>query len=57
MGRKNRRKRPNITKHLCIYGRLSRKSNSVAYCKTKDAYINKNYKSKGEMKIWKQISY
>ncbi len=39
MGRKNRRKRPNITKHLCIYGRLSRKSNSVAYCKLHKCFL------------------
>ena len=33
--------------------KIQQKRNAI----TKDAYINKNYKSKGEMKIWKQISY
>lgn len=39
MGRKNKRKKPNITKYLCIYGRLARKNNSVAYCKLHKCYL------------------
>lgn len=39
MGRKNRRKRPNVTKHLGIYGRLTRKSKAVVYCKLHKCYL------------------
>lgn len=39
MGRKNKRKRPNVNKHLCIYGRLARKNNAVAYCKLHKCYL------------------
>lgn len=41
MGRKNRRKNPDITKHLCIYGRLSRKNYTVAYCNLHKCYLEK----------------
>lgn len=39
MGRKNKRKRTDITKELYIYGRLVPKSKAVAYCKLHKCYL------------------
>ena len=39
MGRKNRRKRTNITKELSIYGKLVRRNRAVVYCKLHKCYL------------------
>lgn len=39
MGRKNRRRRINLTKKLGIYGRLSKRSKAVAFCKLHCCYL------------------
>jgi len=39
MGRKNRRKKNGKTKNLCMYGRLTRKNKTVAYCKLHNCYL------------------
>lgn len=39
MGRKNNRKKTNLMKKLCIYGRLTRCNKTVAFCKLHNCYL------------------
>lgn len=39
MGRKNKRKQPNVTKEIYIFGRLVQKKKAVAYCKLHKCYL------------------
>ncbi len=39
MARKNKRKRPNETKEIYIFGRLVQKNKAVAYCELHKCYL------------------
>ena len=39
MGRKNRRKKINRTKQLCMYGRLTKCNKTVAFCRLHNCYL------------------